>query len=107
MARFIGGLEPSIAEKVDIQPYWSFENACKLAIKVEKHSKRKGLFDHSYTKSAAPLNPNKPPKSDPTPKEAGGRAKGKAIIKEFPKNLMARDVLSAMGMAISKLTIRT
>ena len=41
MARFLRGLEPSIAEKVDIQPHWSFEDVCKRAIKVEKYSKGK------------------------------------------------------------------
>ena len=87
MVRFVRGLEPSIAEVVDIQPYWSFKDVCKLAIKVEKNSKRKGLFDHYYTKPTAPLNPNIPPKSKPTPKEAGGRDKGKAIIKELPTQL--------------------
>jgi len=68
---------------------------------VEKHSKRKGLFDHPYTKPAAPLNPSTPSKPDPTPREAGGRNKGKAIIKEFPKQLDAKDVLSAKGTATS------
>jgi len=36
MARFLRGLDPAIAEKVDLQPFWSFEDLCKLAIKVEK-----------------------------------------------------------------------
>jgi len=44
MARFLIGLERSIAEKVDIQPYWSFEDVFKLAIKVEKYSKGKRLL---------------------------------------------------------------
>jgi len=39
MAWFLRGLEASIAEKVDIQPYWSFEDVRKLAIRVEKYSK--------------------------------------------------------------------
>ena len=38
--KFLRGLEPSIAKKVDIQPCWSFEGVCKLTIKVEKYSKR-------------------------------------------------------------------
>ena len=28
MVRFLRGLEPNIAENVDIQPYWSFEEVC-------------------------------------------------------------------------------
>lgn len=38
IARFISGLERSIAKKVDIQPYWTFEVVCKVAMKVEKHA---------------------------------------------------------------------
>jgi len=56
MARFLSDLESSIAKKVDIQPCWSFEDVCKLAIKVEKYSKGKRLFGSSYTKSTAPPN---------------------------------------------------
>jgi len=33
------GLEPSIAEKVELQPYWTFEDVCKMAIKMEKNAK--------------------------------------------------------------------
>ena len=97
MARFLRGLEPSIAEKVDIESYWSFEDVCKLAIKVEKHSKRKGLFDHPHTKPAAPLNPSTPSKPDPTPREAGGQDKGKVIIKEFPKQLDGKRCFRCQG----------
>jgi len=32
MVRFLKGLDKSIAEKVDLQPYLSFEDVCKLAI---------------------------------------------------------------------------
>jgi len=56
MARFLRGLDPSIAEKVDLQPYWSFEDVCKLATKVEKYSKNKWNYAGSYPK------PNVPPK---------------------------------------------
>ena len=36
ITRFIKGLLPSIANKVDLQPYLSFDDVCHLAIKVEK-----------------------------------------------------------------------
>jgi len=35
IVRFLKGLDQSITEKVDLQPYWSFEDVCKLPIKVE------------------------------------------------------------------------
>ena len=36
ITRFIEGLSPSIASKVDLQPYLSVDDVCHLAIKVEK-----------------------------------------------------------------------
>jgi len=36
IARFIKGLSPSIAHKVELQPYLSFNDVCHLAIKIEK-----------------------------------------------------------------------
>jgi len=44
MARILGGLNPSIAEKAELQPYWIFEDVCELAINVDRHSKNKKLF---------------------------------------------------------------
>ena len=39
IARFIGGLDTNIAHMVELQPYCSFEDVCKLAIKIEKQRK--------------------------------------------------------------------
>ena len=36
IARFIEGLTPSIVNKVELQPYLSFGDACYLAIEIEK-----------------------------------------------------------------------
>ena len=97
MARFLRGLKPSIAEKVDIQPYWSFEDVCKLAIKVEKYSKGKRLFGSSYTKPTAPPKPFVPLKLEVTPKEAENKDKGKAIVKEFPRQLDGKRCFKCQG----------
>ena len=85
MARFLGGLEPSITEKVDIQPYWSFEDVCKLAIKVERYSKAKRQFGRPFVKPNSPPKLFVPSKPEITPKEAESKDKGKAFVKEFPK----------------------
>jgi len=63
MARFLKGLEPSI-EKVDIQPYWYFEDVCKLAIKVKKYSKGKRPFASQFVKPTTPPKPYIPSKPD-------------------------------------------
>jgi len=39
IAWFIQGLSPSIASKVDLRPYLSFDDVCHLTIKVEKQLK--------------------------------------------------------------------
>jgi len=51
MVRFLWGLDPGVAEKVDIQSYLTFKDVCKLAIKVKKYSKNKGPFTSSYSKT--------------------------------------------------------
>jgi len=40
IARFMKGLSPSIASKVELQPHLSFDDMCHLAIKIEKQLKR-------------------------------------------------------------------
>jgi len=60
MARFLKDLDPGIAEKVDLQPYWSLEDLCQLAIKVEKYSKGKKEFGGSFGKPTAPYKPFTP-----------------------------------------------
>jgi len=46
---FLKGLDQSVAEKVDLQPYYSFDEVCKLVIKVDKYAKNTGPFISSYS----------------------------------------------------------
>ncbi|GKE24244.1 hypothetical protein Tco_1435756 [Tanacetum coccineum] len=41
IVRFIGGLNSTIAEKLELQPLWTFEDACKMAITVDKQAKKR------------------------------------------------------------------
>ncbi|GKA45002.1 aspartyl protease_2 domain-containing protein [Tanacetum coccineum] len=41
IARYIGGLNHDIAEKLKLQPYWTFDEVCKLASKIETRIKVK------------------------------------------------------------------
>ena len=51
IARFIGGLNQDIAHMVELQPYCTFEDVCKLAIKVEKQKKAmKPMVSKSFSK---------------------------------------------------------
>ena len=97
MPRFLRGLEPSINERVDIQPYWSFEDVCKLAIKVENYSKGIRLFGSSYTKLTTPPKPHIPSKPKMAPKEAVNKDKGKVIVKEFPRQLDGKRCFKCQG----------
>ena len=46
---FLRYLDPNIAKKVELQPYWTFEDMSKLAMKVKKHSKNKRPSSSSYS----------------------------------------------------------
>jgi len=87
MAKFLRGLNPNIAEKVELQPYWSFKDVCKLAIKVKKHSKNKRSFLGSYSLPNIQTKPYVQSKPRVIPREEKSQDKGKDIIKEFPKKL--------------------
>ncbi|KAK0587640.1 hypothetical protein LWI29_026225 [Acer saccharum] len=39
IARYLGGLNYEISNVVQLQPYWTFNDVCKLAFKVEKQQK--------------------------------------------------------------------
>jgi len=85
MARFMRGLNPNIAENVELQPYWTFEDLCKLAIKVEKNSKSKISLSSSYSQPSTQTKPFAHPKPKTALKEDKRKDKGKGIVKEFPK----------------------
>ena len=36
IARYLGGLKPEIGNVVQLQPYWTYVDVCKLAIKVQR-----------------------------------------------------------------------
>jgi len=105
MARFLRGLDPNIAKKLEIQSYWSFEDVCKLVIKVEKHFKNKISFSGSYSQPNTQTKPDVQSKPGMTPREDKSKDKGTDIVKEFAEKLMARGVSNAM--ATFKLTSQT
>ena len=97
MARFLRGVDPAIAEKVDLQHFWSFGDLCKLAIKVEKYSKGKRVFGGSFVKTAAPLKPFSPLKPDVAPKVPEKQDKAKSFVKEVPRQLDGRKCFKCQG----------
>ncbi|XP_071739767.1 uncharacterized protein [Rutidosis leptorrhynchoides] len=62
VARFLGTLNHDIADVVSLQPYLTYEDVCRLALKVEKqqvHGKNKMVFNRglSSPKSSLKLSP--------------------------------------------------
>ncbi|PWA35573.1 reverse transcriptase domain-containing protein [Artemisia annua] len=70
VARFLGVLRPEIADVVSLQPYLTYTDLCRLALKVEKQQKNKG---NSSTSRWTPTSKTTPtlaskvvvPKSNP------------------------------------------
>ncbi|GKA44029.1 reverse transcriptase domain-containing protein, partial [Tanacetum coccineum] len=67
IARFLGVLKPEIADIVSLQPYWTYTDVCRLALKVEKHIKAKSKGSTSRftppTRIAPPTAPKTAPKA--------------------------------------------
>ncbi|PKU68398.1 RNA-directed DNA polymerase [Dendrobium catenatum] len=66
IARFIEGLQPSIANIVQLQPYWTLQDVVNLALKVEKQQKGPKPFYHKLRDSGAEGS------SKPTRRTEGG-----------------------------------
>ncbi|GKC06370.1 hypothetical protein Tco_0997980 [Tanacetum coccineum] len=76
LAWFLGVLKPEIADIVSLQPYWTYTDVCRLALKVEKHIKAKSKGSTSRftppTRTAPPKAPKTTPKAtSPTTSSAG------------------------------------
>ena len=60
IARFIEGLSPNTANKVELQPYLAFDDVCNLAIKIAKQLKKEGP-----SKLPPQTSPKAPPRVSP------------------------------------------
>ncbi|XP_074303008.1 uncharacterized protein LOC141637423 [Silene latifolia] len=75
VARFIKGLTPAIAKRVEIQNYEGFNDVCRLAWKFEKHDKAQKPHAYSKGQSSGTNSYSRPAPS-----------KAKEIPKEEPKD---------------------
>ncbi|XP_074314128.1 uncharacterized protein LOC141649334 [Silene latifolia] len=60
VARFIKGLTPAIATKVEIQNYDGFSDVCRLALKFEKHDKARKPYAYSKGQSSGTNSYSRP-----------------------------------------------
>ncbi|GKC81728.1 reverse transcriptase domain-containing protein [Tanacetum coccineum] len=72
VARFLGVLKPEIADIVSLQPYWTYTDVCRLALKVEKQIKAKSKGTTSrFTPPTRTAPPTAPKATTPTTSAAG------------------------------------
>jgi len=67
IARFLKILNSAILERVELQPFWTFEDACKLAVKVEKQLKSRRPYSTTPSKPAVPVKSFNSYKPESTP----------------------------------------
>ncbi|KAJ9540932.1 hypothetical protein OSB04_027438 [Centaurea solstitialis] len=66
IARFLGALRSDISDVVQLQPYWTFDDVCRLAHRVEKQQKGKAKVTPSR-----PTAPTRTPTVTPIPNRQG------------------------------------
>ncbi|GJV97985.1 RNA-directed DNA polymerase [Tanacetum coccineum] len=69
---FLGVLKPEIVDIVSFQPYWTYTDVCRLALKVEKQIKAKSKGNTSRFTPPTRISPTTAPKATtPTTSAAG------------------------------------
>ena len=86
IARFLKGLNLAIFEKVESQPFWTFEDACKLAIEVEKQLKSSRPYSAAPPKPDVLVKTFNSYKPELAPKDDRDKGKGKEVAKDIPKS---------------------
>ena len=80
IASYLGGLCAKISDVVQLQPYWTYSDVCKLAMKVEKQLKeRRGSSFRSYNREEVSNRRNGSTSKAVAPPKT-------AAIKQLPKN---------------------
>jgi len=93
----IKGLSPSIANKVELEPYLSFNDVFHLTIKIEKQLNGRKPIHSSLSKSLFYHNDLEIP-----PLQINGNDKGKGIVSELLTRLEGKKYFNAMVMDIFK-----
>jgi len=81
----IARLNWATLERVKFHPFWTFEDACKLAVKVEKQLKSRRTYSSAAPKPTTLVRTFSSFKPDPHPKNDKDKGKGKEVAKEVPK----------------------
>ena len=84
IARYMGGLNQVVAEKIELQPYWTLDDVSRLALKAEKQLK-KAFPKTSYSKNAPLSKASSSSNSEILPKSDKEKGKGREAAQEVPK----------------------
>ncbi|KAK0590976.1 hypothetical protein LWI29_033915 [Acer saccharum] len=80
IARYLGGLRVEISDVVQLQPYWTYNDVCKLAMKVDKQMKETcGYSFRSFTRDGVSnRRSGSTSKTTTIPKTAAAKPKNEA-----------------------------
>jgi len=97
--RFIKGLSPSVANKVELQPYLSFDDVCNLAIKTKGQLNARKSFQTTSSNwpQRTPKSFSSHNKIDTTPSLVKALDKGKGIASEPPNRLEGKKCFKCHG----------
>ncbi|KAH7682941.1 Zinc finger CCHC-type protein [Dioscorea alata] len=101
IARFLGGLRTEIGHMVQLQPYWTYSDVCKLAMRVERQIKetqgsgfrplsKEGSFNQGSSSTSRPSKNVKPF----TPRSLN---KGESSKQQGPPNTSSRKCFKCQG----------
>ena len=100
IARFIKRLSLSIANKVDLQPYLSFDDVCYLAVKVKKQLKGRKSFRTSLTNRTTTHI-----KIEPYPHKSKLLTRLRELLVSHLKGWKERNILSVIILGIFRLIV--
>ncbi|XP_074305943.1 uncharacterized protein LOC141641168 [Silene latifolia] len=98
IARFIKGLSPSLAQRVEVQNFLDFNDVCKLALKFEKQDKgKKSVVARDGSKGVNPFYKSSATSSfNKEAKKEEPKDKGKGVATDF-KDMLARRCFKCQG----------
>ena len=96
IACYMGGLNQVVAEKIELQPYWTLDDVSRLALKAKKQLK-KAVPKTSYSKNAPLSKVGSSSKSEFLPKSDKEKGEGREAAQEVPKKFEGKKCFKCHG----------
>ncbi|XP_039140401.1 uncharacterized protein LOC120277608 [Dioscorea cayenensis subsp. rotundata] len=101
IARFLGGLRTEVGNMVQLQPYWTYSDVCKLAMRIERQLKEaRGSGFRSVSKGSSfnqGSSSNSRPSKTVKPFTSRSFNKGESSKQQAPPNTSARKCFKCQG----------